>query len=108
MVIRGGREGYALSGSTGFTRAWAAIPGVPVSGENFGWSLAIVRLPGDDRPDLMVTARGARRLDDAILLLEAGRGAFAPDETSVSRLRLSEVVQNPQIDAIRVARGRAG
>ena len=108
VVIRGGPAGYAQTGSTRFHRASAGVPGDPVANENLGWSLAIVRLPGDDRPDLMVTARGARRLDDAILLMEGGPGAFAPDETTVSRLRLGDSVQDPQIDAIRVARGRAG
>ena len=108
VVIRGGPAGYALTGSTRFHRASTGVPGDAVANENLGWSLAIVRLPGDDRPDLMVTARGARRLDDAILLMEGGPGAFAPDETTVSRLRLGDSVEDPQIDAIRVARGRAG
>ena len=108
VVIRGGRAGYALTGSTRFHRASTGVPGDPVPDENLGWSLAIVRLPEDERPDLMVSARGARRLDDAILLMEAGPGAFAADETSVSRLRLGDAVQEPQIDAIRIARGGAG
>ena len=108
IVIRGHRRGYALSGGTAFTRAWAAIPGVPTPGEEFGWVLAIVRLSGDDRPDLMVTARNARRLERAILLMEAGPGAFAPDETSVRPLRLGSAVEEPQIDAIRIARSHGG
>ena len=107
-VIRGARNGFALTSNPGFTRRWAGIPGDEVAGERLGASLAIVRLPEDDRPDVVVTAGGARRLDDAILLLRGGPGAFAPDELlSASRLRLGEVVQAPQIDEIRIARGRA-
>ena len=107
-VIRGHRAGHALSGGTAFNRGWAAIPGVPVAGESFGWTLAIVRLPGDDRPDVAVTARGAPRVDDAIILLKGGPGIFSPDETEVSPLHLSDAVQDPRIDAIRIGRGRAG
>jgi hypothetical protein len=108
IVIRGGRAGYALSGATPFTRAWKAIPGEPVPSESFGWTLAIVQLPGDDRPDLAVTARGAERVDDAIVILEGGPGIFSPDETEVSELPLGEAVQDPRIEAIRIARGRSG
>ena len=108
-VIRGARNGFTLTGNNGFTRAWADVPGEEVAGENLGSSLAIARLPGDDRPDVVVTASGAKRLDDAILLLRGGTGAFSPDELlSVSRLRLGEVVQAPQIDEIRIARGGPG
>ena len=68
-----------------------------------------MRLPGDDRPDVVVTARGARRLDDAILLLRGGPGAFAPDETAlVGGCAWATAVQDPQIDEIRIARGRPG
>jgi Protein kinase domain/FG-GAP-like repeat/FG-GAP repeat len=109
MVIRGAPNGFTLTGNNGFTRGWAGIPGDEAAGENLGASLAIVRLPGDDRPDVVVTAGGAPHLDDAILVLRGGPGAFAPDELlSVSRLRLGEAVQAPQIDEIRIARGRPG
>jgi hypothetical protein len=108
VMIRGGRAGYARTGSTKFDRTWPGVPGDPVANENLGWTLAIVRLPGDDRRDLLVTARGARAIDDAILLMRGGRGAFAADETSVSRLHLGDAVQDPAIDKIRIARGRAG
>ena len=74
----------------------------------FGASLAIMRLPGDDRPDVVVGVLGARRLEDAILLLRGGPGAFAPDELlSATPLRLGDAVQDPQIDEIRIAQGRA-
>ena len=67
-----------------------------------------MRLRGDDRPDVVVTAGGARRLEDAVLLLRGGPGAFAPDELlSATPLRLGEAVQDPQIDTIRIGRGRA-
>jgi hypothetical protein len=108
VVIRGNRTGYAMTGSTKFTRDGPRIPGQPVPGERFGQSLAILGLLGDNRLDLAVTAGGARRLDDAILLMEGGPGAFAPDETDISPLRLGDAVQDPQIDEIRIARGRAG
>ena len=107
-VIRGARNGFALTSRSGFTRAWAGIPGEEVVDESFGASLAIMRLPGDDRPDVVVGVLGARRLEDAILLLRGGSGAFAPDELLSARpLRLGDAVQDPQIDEIRIARGRA-
>jgi hypothetical protein len=108
VVIRGHRSGYAQTGGTKVNRTYPGVPGDPVPGESLGWSLAIVRLPGDDRPDLAVTARRAPRLDDAILLMRGGPGAFAPDETEITPLRLGDAVQDPDIDAIRIARGRAG
>ena len=108
VVIRGNRTGFAQTGSTKFNRTYPGVPGDPVPGESLGWSLAIVRLPGDDRPDLAVTARYALRLDDAILLMKGGPGSFAPDETEIRRLLLGDAVQDPDIDAIRIARGRAG
>jgi protein kinase-like protein/FG-GAP repeat protein len=108
VVIRGHRSGYARTGGTEVNRTYPGVPGDPVPGESLGWSLAIVRLPGDDRPDLAVTARYAPRLDDAILLMRGGHGAFAPDETEISQLRFREAVQDPDIDAIRIARGRPG
>jgi hypothetical protein len=103
-VVRGSSHGYALAGSTGFAREWQGVPGDPVDGEHFGWGVTIAQLPGDDLPDVVVTARDAARLDDAIVLVRGGRGAFAPEETRSSRLRFGDAVQAPQIDAIRIAR----
>jgi hypothetical protein len=109
VVIRGSgnRTGYARTGGTKFNRTYPGVPGDPVPGEQLGRSLAIVRLPGDDRPDLAVLAAGARRLDDAILLMKGGPGAFAPDETEIFRLRFGGVVRGARIDEIRIARGGA-
>ena len=108
-VIRGARNGNALTTNPGFTRRWAGIPGEEVADERLGASLAIVRLPGDDRPDVVVGVLGAPRLEDAILLLRGGPGAFAPDELlSATPLRLGDAVQDPQIDEIRIARSRPG
>ena len=104
-VIRGSSNGYASTGSSGFARELAGVPGDPVDGERFATSISVARLPGDDRPDVVVTARNAQRLDDAIVLVEGGRGAFAPEETRSTRLRFGDAVQEPQIDAIRIARG---
>ena len=59
VVIRGGRAGYALTGSTEVDRTWPGVPGEPVPNEELGWSLAIVRLPGDDRPDLVARLQAA-------------------------------------------------
>jgi hypothetical protein len=107
-VIRGARNGFALTSGTGFTRSWAGIPGDEVAGERLGASLTIMRLPGDDRPDVVVAAAGARSLNDAILLLRGGPGAFSPDELrSALPLRLGDAVQAPMIDDIRIARSRA-
>ena len=58
MVIRGARNGFTLTGNNGFTRRWAGIPGDELAGEESGASLAILRLSGDDRPDVVVTAGG--------------------------------------------------
>ena len=82
--------GYALTGGTAFTARAPAIPGDPVAGENFGWSLAIVRLPGDDRPDLMVTARGADGSTTRSCSWRAGRARSPRTRPTVSRLRLGD------------------
>ncbi len=108
VVIRGNPAGYAQTGNTQFNRESNGIPGDAVPGEELGSSLGIITLPGDDRPDLAVTASGARRIEDAVLLMKGSPGLFAPDETSNSPLRLGDAVQEPQIDEIRIARGRAG
>jgi hypothetical protein len=51
---------------------------------------------------------GARSLDDAILLMRGGPGAFSPDELrSALPLWLGDAVQAPVIDDIRIARSRA-
>jgi hypothetical protein len=108
MVIRGGANGYATTGHDVFGRADVTRSGEEIPGEQFGWSLAIARLPGDDQPDLVVTARNATRLNDAILLLESGEGLFASDEIDVRPLRLQSAVRDPAIDLIRIARTGAG
>ena len=108
MVIRGGENGYAARGHDGFSRKDEVIPGEPTPGEEFGWTLAITQLPGDDQPDLVVVARNAPSLDQAVLLLESGPGLFAVDEIDVNPLRLQAAVREPAIDRIRIARTGAG
>jgi Protein kinase domain/FG-GAP-like repeat/FG-GAP repeat len=108
LVIRGGENGYAARGHDGFSREEETIPGEPIPGEQFGWTLAITRLPGDDQPDLVVVARNAPRLNQAVLLLESGPGLFAIDEIDVNPLRLQAAVREPAIDRIRIARTGAG
>jgi hypothetical protein len=108
MVIRGGENGYAARGHDGFSRKDQVIPGVPIPGEEFGWTLAVSQLPGDDQPDLVVVARDAPTLNQAVLLLESGPGLFAVDEIDVRPLRLQAAVHDPAIERIRIARSGAG
>jgi len=108
MVVRGGPEGWAQSGSSWFTRNSPRMPGEPEEGEGFGSRVAAWELPGDERPDLVIAARAARRLDDAITLLEADRALFAPGEARGWRLRLEAAVDDPAIDRIRIARMDGG
>ncbi len=99
MVIRGARNGFTLTGNNGFTRAWADIPGDEIAGEHLGCD-AFHRAAQRGRPSRRRGhRRGARRLDDAVMLLRGGPGAFAPDELlSATQLRLGEAVEDPQID----------
>jgi hypothetical protein len=85
IVIRGGRNGYATTGHSSFDQHSGAVPGHPRPGARFGSALAVLQLTDDRRPDVAVAARGEDG-DEQIMVVEGGRGVFAPDETSTTKL----------------------
>ncbi len=108
-VIRGGRRGYATTGISAFNQDSPGVPGRKRAGSAFGSTLAILRVTADRRPDLVVAARGARRADGRLMVVEGGRGVFAPDETRTTVLSgLASRVDLPPRGRIRVARVSTG
>ena len=72
-VIRGGKDGWARTGNIPFGRSEPDIPGTAAAGDLFGWSVAILRVAGDDRPDVAVVIGGEERLANAVMLIEGDR-----------------------------------
>jgi Protein kinase domain/FG-GAP repeat len=104
-VIRGRRSGHARAAHTGFAKE-AGIRGTPAPGEALGTSLAILDIAGNRRPEVIVKAGGATRVEDSLVVLEPGRGAFAPNEALDWRpLRRGLPVENIAIRALRMGRG---
>ena len=104
-VIRGGSGGWARTGNAAFGKSQPGVPGVPAPGDAFGWSVALLSVSGDDRPDLAVIIGGAERLAGAVMVIEGGPGAFAPEETNASLpFRLGNDVAAPLINRIRIGR----
>jgi len=103
-VIRGVRTGYARGGNTRFARG-DGLPGKPASGDQVGKAVAVMDVSGDDHLDVAVAVRRATDLQDAVLLIEGGPGAFAQGERAV-RLPLAAgpAVGDPRIGWIRIAR----
>jgi hypothetical protein len=104
-VVRGGREGIARTGHAGFAIG-VGLPGRAVPGRRLGWSLAVLDLSGDKRPDVATTIRGADNLRESVYVIQvAGKGAFAPDETRPwSLLRDDVVLQHVGIRGMRLGR----
>jgi hypothetical protein len=86
VVVRGGRAGIAATGHTAFDQDSPGVPGASAAGHAFGDSLALLRLSGGRRPDLVVAAPGARPEEDRILVIASGPGMFAPGERRTSLL----------------------
>ena len=101
MVIRGARNGYRADGQHRIhARVGRESRATRSPDESLGWSLAIMRLRGDDRPDVVVGAAGLDASRTRSCCMRGGPGAFAPDELhSATPLRLGDAVQDPQIDA---------
>jgi len=85
-MIRGQRGGYATAGNTWFDQSFSQVPGARRPGVGFGSTLAVLPLTSDRRPDLVVAARGERRADSRVMVVESGPGAFAPDERRTTTL----------------------
>jgi hypothetical protein len=104
-VIRGGHRGYATAANTWFDQNSPNVPGSRRPGGLFGSTLAVLDLTGDHRPDLVVGARGERRANARLMVVEAGPGVFAPDETRTKILSgtTARVVMPPR-GRIRLAR----
>ncbi|HET8757391.1 MAG TPA: protein kinase [Solirubrobacteraceae bacterium] len=104
-VIRGGRSGHAIAGHAGFAKP-TSIRGTPVPGEALGTSLMVVDIAGNRRPEVIVKAEGAARVEDALIVLESRRGAFAPGEARDWRpLRRGLPLEHVSIRQLRMGRG---
>ena len=103
-IIRGGRRGYALTGSSTWDRGQPGVPGDDLPNDGFGSALGLLRLTADDRLDLVVISGGAARLGDAVTLIEGDVGVFAPSEARASRLRLADQVEPVGIESLRIGR----
>jgi len=104
-VVRGGRAGYNPTGSTEFDQDSEGVPGTAAPGLRFGATLTALSLSADRRLDVAVATRGAKTADDRVMVVEAGRGLFAPGETRSYTLRgASRQVDAPPGGRIRLAR----
>jgi hypothetical protein len=107
-VIRGGAEGHASAAHTIFSPG-NGLPVHPGAGEEVGWALVVMDISGNRRPDVITLSHHAQRLEDAVLVIEGGKGAYAAGETHVWRaLRGSVGVADPAIARIRIGRGAEG
>jgi Protein kinase domain/FG-GAP-like repeat/FG-GAP repeat len=86
VIVRGGRLGFAVAGHTAFSQNMPGVPGTQQPGHAFGESLALMRLSGRSRPDLVVAAPGARPQDARIFVIASGPGLFAPGERRIEVL----------------------
>ena len=103
-IIRGGRRGYALTGSSTWDKGQPGVPGDDAPNDGFGSALGLLRLTADDRLDLVVISGGATRLGAAVTLIEGDVGVFAPSEARASRLRLADQVEPVGIESLRIGR----
>jgi predicted Ser/Thr protein kinase len=103
-IIHGGRGGYALGGNTRFQKG-LGVSGQGEPGDRLGWAVSALDFNGDDRVDIAVGVPGAKRLRDAVFVLERSKGLFAPDDTDVVwPLRGLKGVRSPEIGSIRLGR----
>jgi hypothetical protein len=86
VVVRGNRSGVALIGHSTFGQDSPDVPGAAAPDREFGSALTVMRLSADRRPDLAVAMGGADRPDNRIMVVEGGRGVFAPGETRTTTL----------------------
>ena len=104
-VIRGGRGGIARTGHSQFDQDEPAVPGRAEPGLQFGSRLSLLELSGDGRLDLVVAVEGGRSRSERLMMIEGGRGVFAPDETSTSLLpEMPSSVHVPRDAEMRLAR----
>jgi hypothetical protein len=107
-VIRGGAGGHASAAHTIFAPG-KGLPGHAGAGEEVGSAIAVMDIAGNRRPDVITLVNGAQRLEDAVLVIEGGEGAYAAGETNVWRaLRGSVGVPDPAIARIRIGRTADG
>jgi serine/threonine protein kinase len=103
-VLRGARHGMAVSSNARFFPTHGIGRDLTAHDET-GWSVAVLDVTGDKRPDLAISIRGADRIEDSIYLIEGRKGAFAPIETKAWRpLRGGVDVSDPRISRIRIGR----
>jgi hypothetical protein len=103
-VLRGARSGYAVGLNERFYPT-AGIRREPTAGDGTGWSVAVLDVSGDKRLDVVMSLRGADRIQDSIYLAEGRAGPPVPGETKVWRpLRGAVPVRDPLISRIRIGR----
>jgi hypothetical protein len=104
-VIRGGRSGIAHTGHARFALG-RGIPGRALPGRRLGASIAVLELSGDKRLDVATAIGGADGVPKSVYVIQgAGKGAFAPGETSVWPLLPEGVdLQNAGVHRMRLGR----
>jgi tRNA A-37 threonylcarbamoyl transferase component Bud32 len=108
-VIRGGRQGYATHGNSGFDQDAPTVPGRAEPGREFGSTLTILSLTADRRLDVAVAAQGEHTADERVMVLAGGPGIFAPGETGTATLAgVARLVHAPRGGRIRMARMAGG
>ncbi len=103
-VLRGGPSGYRPAAAAAFEFG-AGLPGPKGAGWAAGWALSVMDIAGNRRPEVIVLVHSAPRLEDAILVIQPGKGVFAPDETRVWKPFAGfDAVESPNLHRIRIGR----
>jgi tRNA A-37 threonylcarbamoyl transferase component Bud32 len=108
-LIRGARDGFAHVSNIPFDPSSRQVPGEPTPDRQFGSTLTALKLSADDRPDVAVAAAGADTADDRVVVVEGGRGSFAPGETRTYTLTgAARRVSAERLGRIRLAHSPGG
>jgi predicted Ser/Thr protein kinase len=103
-VLRGGPSGYLRAASAAFEFG-AGLPGPQGARWAAGWALSVMDIAGNRRPEVILLVHSAPRLEDAILVIQPGKGVFAPGETRVWKPFAGfDAVKSPNIGRIRLGR----
>jgi hypothetical protein len=103
-VLRGGPTGYRRAASATFEFG-GGLPGPKGARWAAGWALSVMDIAGNRRPEVILLVHSAPRLADGILVIQPGKGVFAPDETRVWRPFAGfDGVESPDVARIRLGR----
>ena len=94
VVVRGGREGPASSGSRRFSQGTPGVPGLGGPGNRFGAGLALLHADDDDQPDLVVAAPGGA---EAVFMLPGVAGGFTGSGATRAELSDAEDGTEPAV-----------